>query len=103
MDPYGLRVWDEGNFSDIRVHVIDNETFRAIAGTEAPPTPIDAKVYSEHGLPWFDLYDEQRRDVDSSEVLTRAKTIAERDAELNRSMDRESLSINKEAIKKIRS
>ena len=52
-----------------------------ITGIEPPLTPIEAKAYTDNGLPWFDLYDESAGDVSLSEHLAQVKTIAERDAE----------------------
>jgi hypothetical protein len=31
--------------------------YREITGEEPPSTPISAKLYAQHGYPWFDLYD----------------------------------------------
>lgn len=80
-DPYGIEVWDQDNYGRVFIHIINNAEFFAITGLEPPPTPIDAKTYTEHGLPWFELYDEAKGDVPPSERLAQAKTISARDAE----------------------
>ena len=80
-DPYGIETWDQDNYGRIFIHIINSAEFFAIAGFDPPPTPIDAKTYTEYGLPWFDLYDETKGDVPPSERLDRAKTISDRDAE----------------------
>lgn len=80
-DPYGIGTWDQSDFGRVRVHILDSEAYAALTGREPPPTPIDAQTYSDHGLPWFELYDQDRSDVPRSERLAGARTIAETDAE----------------------
>ena len=100
-DPHGIEVWDLETRGELRVHMVDTETFRSITGSEPPPTPIDAKTYSDHGLPWFNLYDEHYRDDSAADVLTRARTIAERDTELGRHPDEKPVQIDKRQVKPI--
>jgi hypothetical protein len=80
-DPYGLDAWDQDHYGRILVHILNSAQFRKVTGVEPPPTPIDAKTYTEHGLPWFNLYDEAKRDIPPSERLAQARSVAERDAE----------------------
>lgn len=77
-DRYGIEVWDQGNYGQIFVYIINRLQFFKITGLEPPP-PINAKTYTEYGLPWFDLYDETKGDVPPSERLARVKTISARD------------------------
>jgi hypothetical protein len=80
-DPYGIETWDRDNCGKIFIHIVNSTEFSAITGFDPPPTPIDAKTYTEYGLPWFELYDETEGDVPASERLSKAKTISARDAE----------------------
>jgi hypothetical protein len=80
-DPYGLDIWDQDHYGRVFVYILNSAWFRDITGVEPPPTPIDVKTYTEHGLPWFDLYDEAKGDIAPSERLAQARTVAERDAE----------------------
>lgn len=80
-DPYGIEVWDQDNYGRIFIHIINSAEFFAITGLDPPPSPIDAKTYTEYGLPWFDLYDEAKGDIPPSEKLARVKTISDRDIE----------------------
>ena len=80
-DLYGIDTWDQDNYVRVFVHILNSAQFFAITGIEPPPTPIDAKAYTDSGLPWFALYDESAGDVPVSERLTQVKTIAARDAE----------------------
>jgi hypothetical protein len=80
-DPYGIDAWDQDNYGRIFVYIINSEEFFDITGIEPLPTPIDAKTYTEYGLPWFELYDEEKSDIAPTEQLARVKTISGRDAE----------------------
>jgi hypothetical protein len=80
-DPYGIDVWDPDNYGQVFVYIINSAEFFEITGIKPPPTPINAKTYTEYGLPWFDLYDEAKGDIAPSEVLSMVKTISARDAE----------------------
>jgi hypothetical protein len=80
-DPYGIDTWDQDNYQRVFVHILNSAQFFAITGIAPPPTLIDAKAYTDSGLPWFALYDESAGDVPVSERLSEVKTIAARDAE----------------------
>jgi len=45
-----------------------------------PPTPVDARAYTNAGLPWFELYDDGLGDIKPSEVLANVKSVKEKDA-----------------------
>jgi hypothetical protein len=80
-DPYGVDTWDPDARGAVVIHIIDSQRYREITGEEPPLTPVDAATYTAHGLPWFDLYDEERGDIEPSERLARATTIGTHDAE----------------------
>jgi hypothetical protein len=80
-DPYGIDTWDPDNYQRVFVHILNSAQFSALTGLAPPPTPIDAQAYTDHGLPWFALYDESAGDVPVAERLTQVKTVSERDAE----------------------
>jgi hypothetical protein len=82
-DAYGVDTWDEHRHGSIVVHIVNSAQFTQITGREPPPTPIDARTYTEYGLPWFDLYDEAREHVPESARLANVKTITARDRELD--------------------
>jgi hypothetical protein len=63
------------------VHLANSRAWRAITGEEPPPSPVSAAAYTEHGLPWFALYDERLGDVSASEKLAGVKSMAQLDAE----------------------
>jgi hypothetical protein len=101
-DPYGIEVWDPDSIGSVVVHIVDSRRYREVTGEEPPPTPIDAATYTTSGLPWFDLYDEGRDDIQPSDRLTGAATIAARDAERGReSIGSESVDIPEPQVKTI--
>ena len=79
-DPYGIDVWDPDNYGRVAVHLVNSSHFLELTGVQPPPTPVDAKTYTEHGLPWFDLYDESSADLAPSQRFDDVRSIAEIDA-----------------------
>jgi hypothetical protein len=79
-DPYGIDTWDPENRGAVYVHIVNSEQYRELTGLEPPPTPISAELYTRYGLPWFDLYDEEKGDVAASAELAKVKTIKEQEA-----------------------
>jgi hypothetical protein len=80
-DPYGLDAWDADERGSTFVRLVNTEMYRRITGLEPPPTPIDARAYTEAGLPWFALYDEAQGDVTAPRGLRGVKSVGELDAE----------------------
>lgn len=58
-DPYPPKIWDTKRTTTFGVQLFDASEFENITGFEAPPTPIDAKAYADHGYPFFELYEEE--------------------------------------------
>jgi hypothetical protein len=101
-DPYGIDVWDPENYGCIFVHIVNSEQYRALTGLEAPPTPISVQIYEAYGLPWFELYDEAREDIEGSERLDRVKTVGEKDVEGGVADDEPRIDLGRSRIKKLR-
>ncbi len=78
-DQYGVDTWDQDNFGRVYVHIVNSMAYREITGREPPPTPISAKMYTEHGFPWFDLYDEEKGDISASDTLKDVKSVKDMD------------------------
>jgi len=78
-DPYGADTWDLTNSGRVWVHIVNNEMFRQITGREPPPTPISARDYTAFGLPWFELYDEDKGDLDAAGKLKSIKSVKQTD------------------------
>jgi len=80
-DPHGIETWDEDNTTRCYVHLVNSDLWREITGEAPPSTPVTAKAYSAHGLPWFDLYDEQAPTLDPSGALGQVKSIKQLDGD----------------------
>jgi hypothetical protein len=79
-DPYGIETWDESNYGRVFVHIVNSEMWREITGEDLPPTPVSAHTYTQHGFPWFKLYDEHQNDLPPSTILSGVKPVAAMDA-----------------------
>jgi hypothetical protein len=80
-DPHGLGTWDAQNTARVFVHLVNSELWREITGEEPPASPVTARAYADHGLPWFDLYDEHASTLDPSDTLAGVKSVKELDAD----------------------
>jgi hypothetical protein len=74
-DPHGFDTWDSENYGRLYVHIVNSEMYHKITGTAPPPTPIDAKQYTASGLPWFDLYDSDLKDLPPASKLAKVKSV----------------------------
>ena len=104
-DPYGLDTWDPEHGGSVFVHIVNSEQYQALTGHEPPPTPISAKTYTDYGLPWFDLYDEELGDIAGSEKLAQVKTVREKDAERKGAAEQpgdESVEVDPEQVRKLK-
>ena len=82
-DPYGIDAWDQDSAAWIRVVLLDGDRYREVTGRAPPPTPVDARTYTKHGLPWFELYDEPDGAIEGSDRLASVRSI--RDLAVERS------------------
>jgi hypothetical protein len=80
-DRHGVATWDEHRFGRVYVHIVNSQMWREITGEPPPETPVSARSYAESGLPWFELYDEEKGDIAPSEQLANVKSVTEFDAE----------------------
>jgi hypothetical protein len=80
-DDHGLDTWDQTNYGRVYVHIVNSLMYREITGKEAPATPVSAKEYARHNLPWFDLYDEEKSSLATTDTLKQVKSIKEMDEE----------------------
>jgi hypothetical protein len=79
-DPYGLDAWQPAPAARLSVHLLNSEQYTEVTGRPAPPTPVSARLYTEHGLPWFALYDEAKGTIAAAEKLTRVRSVGAIDA-----------------------
>jgi len=68
-DPYDFEDWDLRHASRCFVHIANSLVWRAITRQAPPTVPPTAEEYTEAGLPWFDLYDDDVAAVDGAGEL----------------------------------
>ena len=68
-DDHGIDTWDLSKVRSAVVHIVDSTMYERITGDAPPPSPVSARMYTEYGLPWFALYDEDKEDIAPPPVL----------------------------------
>ena len=96
-DPYGLAIWEAEPRGRLTVHIVNSEQFHALTGRPIPPTPVSPRLYAEHGLPWFDLYDASEGDVPAPAALKAVAAVKAEDVETGASLD-----LSKSPVHKLR-
>ena len=74
-DDRPLADYDETGARRVFVHLCSAAQWTAITGEVPPPTPVDRDAYVSAGLPWFDYYDADARDLAASAILSKVKTV----------------------------
>jgi hypothetical protein len=80
-DRHGIATWDPSATRRVFVHIVNSATWREITGEETPPSPVTARDYAAHGLPWFELYDEHLGALPGTATLSGVKTVKDVDGE----------------------
>lgn len=76
-DEYGIETWEAEPTSTVHVDLVDALAFEALTGLAAPAPVVDADTYTRFGLPWFDLIDPTREDLEAAERLASVRSIAD--------------------------
>ncbi len=76
-DPYGLDTWDQDQSGEIEIEIVNSEEFQRLTRCQAPPSPVSAQLYTEYGLPWFELYDVDVGDLTPPAALAGVKGVEE--------------------------
>ncbi len=80
-DPHGIDTWDRHQTARVFVHIVNTELWREITGERPPATPVTAREYRRHHLPWFSLYDEHLPALDAQQTLAKVKSVKQLDQE----------------------
>ncbi len=80
-DPHGVSTWDVTRSGRVFVHIVDAMQWSEITGEAALKTPVTAKTYAKHGLPWFDLYDDHMPTHATPGPLASVKSVKHIDTE----------------------
>lgn len=100
-DKYGFATWDQENYGEVFIHLVNSFEFESITGEPPPPTPVDAAVYNDFRLPWFSLYDEMEKYIPAAGELKHIKSIQELDEARGKEGADASLKIDPQQVKKL--
>jgi hypothetical protein len=82
-DDHGIDTWDTSKVRSAVVHMVDSTLYERITGDAPPPSPVSARTYTEYGLPWFALYDEDEEDIAPAAALAKVKSVTTMNADKN--------------------
>lgn len=77
VDDRPLSDYDENGTLRVFVHLCSAEQWAAITGEVPPPTPVDRDAYVRAGLPWFDYYDADAKDLVATQELANVKSVGD--------------------------
>ncbi len=70
----GDHYWDNSQTRWFNVQIPNSASFSKVTGLAAPPTPIDARAYAEHGYPFFEMWEEP---TDVAGDFAKVKSVAQ--------------------------
>ncbi len=76
-DTYELKDWDQSHSSRCFVHICNSLVWRSVTQEVPPTTPLTAREYKDHGIPWFEYYAEDAKPVGGSKILDKLKSVAQ--------------------------
>ncbi|MFJ8487385.1 hypothetical protein ACIRBZ_03220 [Streptomyces sp. NPDC094038] len=59
------------------VHLVTPPQWHRITGEAPPPSPVDRAAYTRAGLPWYDYYDQDARDLAPTDTLEAVKPVGD--------------------------
>ena len=100
-DPHGIDSWDTNASGRVFVHIVNSELWREITGERPPESPVTAREYRRHGLPWFELYDEGLSSLRGSSTLKGVKSVKQLDEALSSLPLQDDTSLEPGVVKKL--
>ncbi len=76
-DPYRHRDWDRQSRQSCWVHIANSIVWRQITGENPPTASPTAEEYNDHGLPWFEYYDDKSSAVAGSKTLADLESVSQ--------------------------
>eukprot|EP01080_Neovahlkampfia_damariscottae_P000860 gene860-9109_t len=76
-----LKFWNEDKTGRVFVHIVNSSMYQKITGKEPPKTIISSKTYTDYGYPWYDIWDENKKSIKPSNILSQVKSVKEIDQE----------------------
>jgi hypothetical protein len=100
-DKYGIDVWDTEATSRCFVHLANSEVYKEITGNRPPTKPPSAKEYTDAGLPWFDYFDAEMKNLKGSKILSALDSVAAKTLKVGKGILGDNEPINPKRIVKI--
>jgi hypothetical protein len=79
-------IWESDSGTIFNIQILNSAVFKSVTGEDPPETPITAKTYAEHGLPYYAIYDEKPSGIKGD--FSGVKSVAEKDLEGVPSLDK---------------
>lgn len=74
-DPHGKDCWQLSSRGRCFVHLANSMAWETITEEKPPATPVTAELYTRHGYPWFEYFDEKQTALKVSEKLAGLKSV----------------------------
>ncbi|MER5791385.1 hypothetical protein [Streptomyces sp. NPDC001980] len=76
-DDRPLGDWAGAPAGRVFVHLVTPPQWHRITGEAPPPSPVDRAAYTRAGLPWYDYYDQDARDLAATDTLESVKPVGD--------------------------
>ncbi|WP_217545129.1 hypothetical protein [Streptomyces sp. GbtcB6] len=71
------RDWTQTPAGRVFVHLVTPPQWHRVTGEAPPPSPVDRAAYTRAGLPWYDYYDQDARDLAPTDTLEAVKPVGD--------------------------
>ncbi len=75
-DQHGIDAWDTSNGSRCFVHIVNSVQLLHLTGCQPPSEPPTAQNYTNAGLPWYDYYGGDLKELQGAKELTELDSVA---------------------------
>ncbi|MEV7979607.1 hypothetical protein [Streptomyces sp. NPDC086519] len=76
-DDRPLRDWTRTPAGRVFVHLLTPPQWHRVTGEAPPPSPVDRAAYTRAGLPWYDYFDQDARDLAAADTLEAVKPVGD--------------------------
>jgi len=74
-DVSNLNKYNLKKVTRVFVNIANGNMWKSITGKTLPESPLNPRIYSTYGYPWFDLYDDGLGDIAKSDILANIQSI----------------------------
>ncbi|MEU9243569.1 hypothetical protein [Streptomyces sp. NPDC048385] len=76
-DDRPLQDWAQTPAGRVFVHLVTPPQWQRVTGEVPPPSPVDRAAYTRAGLPWYDYFDQDARDLAATDTLAAVKPVGD--------------------------